>query len=552
MRQFPRAAAKPKTTSITQRLDEAQKQKQEYLEQMEYDEEQQAVEEHLRQDGAYGLGEERINDKRHKEYHSVSQLTFGAERVPEDMQKRMKKVFSKHLVGDVREWSKMLMKNYQLLHAIEKPMNLDYVKPFANTSDLLNKTPHIHANEAKQRKEMERQKQEEEQKQKTGEDASAQTLEMEQDEASDAFKAKENKKTHSEVVEEAEHQLFTLNYKREHTIGYLQRKMPYNYYIYRRLLNEVKERLPNFKPEAGLDYGAGLGSGVWAMQHIYGKQNAVDNDGSLIRSAAVEPNVNMRKLGKYLSEDLNEKAENGILWVDSLSMIPGSGGEKGKFDIIVIGFVLQEVASAKQRQLIIEALWSRLKDNGVFILTEPGSPKGYRYINSFRDWVIAKDRTEASIIAPCPNHHKCPLASNPDQWCHFSQMVQRLQSDTFPKLPREKQMVNEKYSYLIVRKGTVPSTIKDGDVTEDDFKTPHEKSYFWPRLIRPIMKKHKHSIADMCNSSGQVERRIIAKSHGMEGGYSKSKKLKWGDLWYFEKRIPHKFRKEGKYGKRLW
>ena len=32
-------------------------------------------------------------------------------------------------------------------------MNLDYVKPFANTSDLANKTPFIHANTAKQKKE---------------------------------------------------------------------------------------------------------------------------------------------------------------------------------------------------------------------------------------------------------------------------------------------------------------------------------------------------------------------------------------------------------------
>jgi hypothetical protein len=29
----------------------------------------------------------------------------------------------------------------------------------------------------------------------------------------------------------------------------------------------------------------------------------------------------MRKLGKYLTEDLNEN--NNILWVDSLAMIPG-------------------------------------------------------------------------------------------------------------------------------------------------------------------------------------------------------------------------------------
>jgi len=62
--------------------------------------------------------------------------------------------------------------------------------------------------------------------------------------------------------------------------------------------------------------------------------------GSLIRTAAVEPNTAMRKLGKFLTEELNEKAENSILWVDSLSMIPGIGGEKGKFDIIILGYVL--------------------------------------------------------------------------------------------------------------------------------------------------------------------------------------------------------------------
>jgi hypothetical protein len=59
-------------------------------------------------------------------------------------------------VPEVREWGNLLMKNYQLLHAIEKPMNLDYVKPFANTSDLVQKTPTIHADEVKKRREEEK------------------------------------------------------------------------------------------------------------------------------------------------------------------------------------------------------------------------------------------------------------------------------------------------------------------------------------------------------------------------------------------------------------
>ena len=63
----------------------------------------------------------------------------------------------------------------------------------------------------------------------------------------------------------------------------------------------------------------------------------------------------MRKLGKFLTKELDE--QGNILWVDSLAMIPGSGGERGKFDIIILGYVLQEVTSAKGRLLVVEALW---------------------------------------------------------------------------------------------------------------------------------------------------------------------------------------------------
>lgn len=91
-------------------------------------------------------------------------------------------------------------------------------------------------------------------------------------------------------------------------------------------------RMPNFKPLSMLDYGAGLGSCLWAAVNTY--------PSTLKRVAAVEPNVAMRKLGKFVTEELNEKYNNSVLWVDSLAMIPGSGGEKGRFDLIILGFVL--------------------------------------------------------------------------------------------------------------------------------------------------------------------------------------------------------------------
>lgn len=178
----------------------------------------------------------------------------------------------------------------------------------------------------------------------------------------------------------------------------MYRKAPYHYNVFKRVLNEIKQRVPHLTAEKDgqkplvsvLDYGAGLGSGLWAANDVFNSK----------KMAAVEPNMAMRKLGKFLSEHTDDNLENA-LWVDSLSMIPQ--GEKGKFDIVIIGYVLQEVNSAKGRQLIIDALWSRLKDNGVFIVVEPGSPKGFRFVHSFREWVLnSKSRDEANIIAPCP------------------------------------------------------------------------------------------------------------------------------------------------------
>lgn len=97
----------------------------------------------IESDPTFCYGEERVYDKKYKEYHPFALLSLPIDRIPEDIQKRMIKIFSKHRVIDVRMWSKQLMQNYQLLHAVEKPMNLDYAKPFSNTSDLKNMTPKI-------------------------------------------------------------------------------------------------------------------------------------------------------------------------------------------------------------------------------------------------------------------------------------------------------------------------------------------------------------------------------------------------------------------------
>ena len=92
-----------------------------------------------------------------------------------------------------------------------------------------------------------------------------------------------------------------------------------------------------------------------------------------------------------------------------------------------------------------------MSDDGVMVVVEPGSPKGFRFIHSFREWIIStKSRKEANVVAPCPHQLDCPLARDAQSWCHFSQITQKYPSHTFPRREKEPDLINEKFSYLAV------------------------------------------------------------------------------------------------------
>lgn len=257
----------------------------------------------------------------------------------------------------------------------EKPMNLDYARPFSNTNDIVRNVPEVSPKAASERK-----KKEDLQKEAENDPDKAKEIYME--------KEKQEKMSFSERAKYEEKQTLGIVYERAHSIGFLQRKFVNNYYVYKRVLSEIRKRDPKFKPESLLDFGAGLGSGSWAGIHTF--------QSSLKRVGAVEPNANMRQLGKFMTKELDPE----VLWTDSLSMIPGAGSERGQFDVVLMGYVLPEIPSAKNRELVLETLLSRVKAGGYFILIEYGTPKGFRFINDFRNKIIEMPREEINIVAP--------------------------------------------------------------------------------------------------------------------------------------------------------
>ena len=80
-------------------------------------------------------------------------------------------------------------------------------------------------------------------------------------------------------------------------VANLLRKAPTSYAVAKRVLSEFRKRNPSFLPENVLDFGAGLGPWTWAIDELFPEcKNLV----------CIEPNTYMRKLGRFLTENIKK------------------------------------------------------------------------------------------------------------------------------------------------------------------------------------------------------------------------------------------------------
>ena len=92
----------------------------------------------------------------------------------------------------------------------------------------------------------------------------------------------------------------------------------------------------------------------------------------------------------------------------------------------------------------------------------------------------------------------------------------------------------EKYSYLVIRKGAGPRQVyKNSMQTEVEW----EKSYFWPRVVMAPIKAAGHTLIDVCSRPNNFERLVVSRGKSHACGYRPSRKLIWGDLWRYPKRL---------------
>ena len=155
-------------------------------------------------------------------------------------------------------------------------------------------------------------------------------------------------------------------------------------------------------------------------------------------------------------------------------------------------------------------------------------------------------REEANIVAPCPHDGDCPLAAHPKSWCHFSQFTAKYPSDVISRVKCEDTFDNEKFSYIVVKRGTIPRYYSALDQL-----TLAEESFLWARLVRPVIKATKHVTFDICRLN-KLERIVLSKGRTERKIYRYIRKAHWGDLWPYKETNKSKEDKDKKTEKKVY
>ncbi|MBQ9383329.1 MAG: rRNA methyltransferase [Ruminiclostridium sp.] len=187
----------------------------------------------------------------------------------------------------------------------------------------------------------------------------------------------------------------------------------------------LEHTLKHFTGElfSAADIGAGTGAAAAAISGFIG---------DITELHCFEREPEMRKLGEKLTE---------AHWHD-LDMTKGELSRS--FDLITLCYALNELSEA-DRGRVITSLWEHT--DKLLLITEPGTPAGYRSIISAREQLISLG---ASIAAPCPAAGSCPLGK--DDWCHFTARAERSKLHKQLKggdAPYE----DEKFSYIAAVRG---------------------------------------------------------------------------------------------------
>jgi ribosomal protein RSM22 (predicted rRNA methylase) len=271
-------------------------------------------------------------------------------------------------------------------------------------------------------------------------------------------------------------------------LGYAALILPATYAQLRGAMAAAALRVPTWAPKTLLDLGSGPGTALWA---------AAEQWPTLRRVTAWERETAFIALGRSLAGASDSAAVRGAVW-ERADLLQGAGhkGRSERYDLVVLGHVLNELPANERARVVAEA-WEYTA--GLLLVVEPGTPTAFAVVREARDALLGAG---AQTIAPCAHDAPCPLR---DDWCHFPQRIWR---PAFQRRARgaPSQWEESKFSYAAMARFGQERPI-------------------WGRVIREPTSNKAYAEATISAREGIVRHRTL-KRH--REAYRWTQDLAWG------------------------
>ncbi|XP_045530500.1 methyltransferase-like protein 17, mitochondrial [Pieris brassicae] len=285
-------------------------------------------------------------------------------------------------------------------------------------------------------------------------------------------------------------------YDKATCLQYLMSRAAPEYAILVRILDEIKRKLPDYKPRNFFDFGSGIGTGTWAVNTFW------KND--IFEYFTVDTSQEMNDLARLILCNGKENVELPYRAYFQRQFLPASTDVK--YNIVLSAFSFFELPSMKSRLETIQKLWNKTED--FLIIVEQGTNAGFQIVNEAREFVlgIQNKNQKGYVFAPCPNDTACPRFLEQKTPCNFI-----MKYETLPYRCKT-EVQADLFSYVILRKGVRP---------DDDPQ--------WPRIVRAPLVRSRHVICRMCTSEGELKEIIFSKKKYDQETYRCARCSIWGD-----------------------
>ena len=255
----------------------------------------------------------------------------------------------------------------------------------------------------------------------------------------------------------------------ERTAAYLVTRMPATYAAASMVLGELQAPIASV-----LDVGAGTGAASLAAHQRF-----------------PEAAITMMERDGAFAEAAHEILPDARIVPADIAAI----SEFPPHDLVVAAYSLGELSRP-----VAQRLWHAARV--ALVVIEPGTPKGFAFVHSIRDQLLAAD---AHMVAPCPAPTPCPMV-DPD-WCHFAARVER---SSIHRRVKDAQLnyEDEKFSYVVLGR--------------EQAELPQM------RIIRHPQHQPGLITLQTCTPSGLSTVRVTKRS---KEEFRAARKAGWGDRW---------------------